>query len=413
MNKGKGEADQTAEAVARHSYGKLVAFLAARTRDVASAEDALSDAFASAMAVWPVKGCPENPEAWLLTVARRKMIDTARRERTSGTASADVRLLGEELDAALKEATLPDKRLAMMFACTHPAIDSGIRSALMLQVVLGLDARTIASAFLVSPAAMAKKLSRAKEKILGAHISFEVPEHEELSLRVNAVLDAIYAAFTEGWADGLGTNSVRQELMDEAVYLARLLTELLPKEPEPLGLLALMLHAAARRRARRGVNDEFIPLAKQDTSLWDMVLITEAERTLRRAHALGVVGRYQLEAALQSAHVHRIVAGVNNWRDVRDLYDALLALSDSPVVAVNRALAVAECDGTEAALQSLGEAARDARLTSYQPYWAMRAEIMTRAGRHGEARRSFEIAIGLERDPAVRRFLQQRKLTPA
>ena len=409
MNKGTGEAAIRAEDVARRSYGKLIAFLSARTRDVAAAEDALSDAFASAMAVWPVKGCPQNPEAWLLTVARRRMIDSARRGRTREKAESDLRLLDEELDAALKEATLPDRRLALMFACTHPAIDPGVRSALMLQVVLGLDARTIASAFLVSPSAMAKKLSRAKEKIRDAHIPLEIPEPEELSHRVNAVLDAVYAAFTEGWADGLGTNSARQELIDEALFLARLLTELLPSEPEGLGLLALMLHAAARRHARRSATAEFIPLDQQDITLWDRPLIEEAEAALRQAHELGIVGRYQLEAALQSAHVHRIMTGQNNWRDVLKLYDALLAVSDSPVVAVNRALAVAECDGVQTAIQDLESVAGDARLASYQPYWATRAELMRRAGRNDEARHSFEMAIGLEVDPAVRRFLQQRQ----
>jgi predicted RNA polymerase sigma factor len=407
---GRNVAVLAAENVARHSYGKLIAFLAARTRDVAAAEDALSEAFASALAVWPEKGCPQNPEGWLLTVARRKMIDAARRGRTSDNASDVLRLLAEELDAALSQPNLPDHRLALLFACAHPAIDSNVRAALMLQVVLGLDAHAIASAFLVSPAAMAKKLSRAKEKIAQARIPFELPTREDLPERLSTVLDAIYAAFTEGWADGLGTNSARQALREESLYLAKLVTQLLPDEPEALGLSALMLHAAARQRARRSPEGEFVPLAEQDTSLWDKALIDEAEGVLRHARDLGAIGRYQLEAALQSAHAHRCLTGVRNWPAVVQLYDALLEISQSPVVAINRALAVAECDGPAVALEGLKQIEGDARLASYEPYWAARADLLVRLGRKVEARGAYEMAIGLEKDPAVRRFLQRRQL---
>ena len=401
--------ESIAETVARRSYGKLVAFLAARARDVAAAEDALSEAFVSALTDWPQNGCPSNPEAWLLTVARRKMIDLARRRRHGEAASERLQHLAEGLDAAATDAEIPDRRLALMFACAHPAIEAGIRAPLILQVVLGLDAKLIASAFLTSPAAMGKRLVRAKNKMRQAGIPFRVPECEELPGRLEAVLDAIYAAFTEGWTDPGATDVVRRGLTEEAFFLSRLVAELLPEEPEALGLLALMLHAEARRHARRNGDGEYVPLADQDTALWDWRMIVEAEALLRRASALGSIGRYQLEAALQSAHVYRRCAGQANWEAVVQLYDALSTLTGSPVVAINRALAIAESHGAGEALDALQEAAADARLTEYQPYWAARAELLTRTGAHGEARHAYEMAIGLERDPAVRRFLQRRQ----
>lgn len=406
---GDAEARSTAEAVARRSYGKLVAFLAARTRDVAAAEDALSEAFAAAMADWPCHGCPSNPEGWLLTVARRRTIDAARRRRTAEAASGQLQMLAAELDGAAAEAEIPDRRLALLFACAHPAIEVGVRAPLMLQVVVGLDAKRIASAFLISPAAMGKRLGRAKQKIREAGIPFRIPEREELAGRLDTVLDAIYAAFAEGWTDPGGTDVARRDLTEEAIFLARLVVEMLPQEPEALGLLALMLHAEARRRARRGGDGEYIPLAEQDAALWDWGMIEEAEALLRRASALGSFGRYQIEGALQSAHVARRRTGLDNWEAVVGLYDALSAITGSPVVAINRALAVAELQGAGAGLAAMQALAGDGRLGEYQPYWAARAELLAKAGLCGDARQAFDVAIGLERDPAVRRFLQRRR----
>ena len=403
------QAHGTADAVARRSYGKLVAWLATRTRDVAAAEDALSEAFAAALADWPRKGCPANPEAWLLTVARRKMIDAVRRDRTGDAATAQLQFLADGLAATADASGIPDRRLALLFACAHPALDAGIRSPLMLQVVLGLDAKRIASAFLTSPAAMSKRLVRAKEKIRQAGIPFSIPEREELPGRLDAVLDAIYAAFTEGWTDPAGTDVARRDLAEEALFMSRLVTELLPREPEALGLLALLLHAEARRRARRNEAGEFMPLAEQDPELWEWPMIVEAEALLRRAAALNAPGRYQLEGALQSAHVYRRKTGRANWEDVVHLYDALVAVAGSPVVAVNRALALAELHGAGAALAAMEPLAADGGLAEYQPYWAARAELLNRTGAHDEARRAYDQAIGLERDPAVRRFLQRRQ----
>jgi predicted RNA polymerase sigma factor len=406
---GDEQARSTADAVARRSYGKLVAFLAARIRDVAAAEDALSEAFASALADWPRNGRPSNPEAWLLTVARRKAIDMHRGKLRHEIAGNQLRIMAEGLDAAAAESEIPDQRLALMFACAHPAIDASIRAPLILQVVLGLDAGMIASAFLVSPVAMGKRLVRAKDKIRQAGIPFRVPDREELPSRLDTVLETIYAAFAEGWADPGGTDVARRDLTEESFFLARLVVEMLPQEPEALGLLALMLHAEARRRARRNAIGEYVPLAEQNPALWDWTTIEEAERLLLRASTSGIIGRYQLEAALQSAHVARRRTGLANWDDVVHLYDALFALTASPVVAINRALAIAELHGASAALDAMPNVAADARLAEYQPYWAARAELLAKTGAHAEARHAYEIAIGLERDAAVRRFLQQRQ----
>jgi len=408
MDEHKCDARATADEVVRRSYGKLVAFLAARTRDVAAAEDALSEAFAAALADWPRNGCPDNAEAWLMTVARRKFLDEVRSKRRE-VSSEELNEMAEALEAGADTAEIPDRRLGLMFACAHPAIDQGIRAPLMLQTVLGLDAARIASAFLVSPATMGQRLVRAKHKIREALIPLRIPGPDELRERLDTVLDAIYAAFAEGWMDASGTDVARRDLAEEAIYLCRLVTELLPNEPESLGLLALMLHAEARRPARRSAEGEYVPLAQQDPALWNTRMIDEAEALLLRASTSGTVGRYQLEGAIQSAHVARRRTGQADWAAVVCLYDALLAISHSPVAAVNRALAVAELSGPTAALEAIDMAATDLRLTEYQPYWAARAELLARRGAIDDARHAYEVAIGMERDGSVRRFLEQRR----
>jgi RNA polymerase sigma-70 factor (ECF subfamily) len=319
-----------------------------------------------------------------------------------------LQLLAEELETASAHTEIPDRRLALMFACAHPAIDAELRAPLMLQVVVGLDAKTIASAFLVSPAAMSKRLVRAKTKIHEAGIPFRIPDHEELAPRLDAVLNSIYAAFAEGWTDPGGTDIARRNLTEEAFFLARLIVELLPAEPEPLGLLSLMLYAEARRSTRRGTDGAYIPLAGQDPARWNSAMIHEAETILHRARTRCVIGRYQIEAAIQSAHIARRRNGHNNWRAIVGLYDALAAISSSPVVAINRALAIAETEGPRAGLDTMPRLADDARLNQYQPFWAARAELLSRIGACNKAREAYDMAIGLERDPAVRSFLQQR-----
>jgi RNA polymerase sigma-70 factor (ECF subfamily) len=408
MAEGDALARDAAEDAARRSYGKLIAFLAARTRDVAGAEDALSEAFAAALAHWPKDGVPENPEAWLLTVARRRASDAARKSRRHQDAADHLKLMAEEL-AAANDNGIPDERLALMFACAHPAIDAAIRAPLILQTVLGFDAATIASAFLIAPASMGQRLVRAKTKIRHAGIPFRIPERTDLSERLDAVLEAIYAAYTEGWSDPVGTGLRRRNLATEAIWLGRLVASLLPDEPEALGLLALMLHTEARRDARRDADGAFVPLGEQDTVRWNAATIDEAEDLLHRASRMNIIGRYQLEAALQSAHAVRRIAGRADWGAILALYDALLAMTGSPVVAINRAIAVAETQGPAAGLAALDSHADDPRLSQYQPFWAARAELLARTGQTQEADAAYERAIGLETDPAIRAFLQRKR----
>ena len=410
-----------AEAVARRSRGKLVALLCMRTRDLAAAEDALADAFAAALVNWPQQGVPANPEAWLLTAARRRLIDGARASATHDGAADTLRLLAEWAQAASGEpgraAEIPDRRLALMFACAHPAIAEPLRAPLMLQTLLGFDAAAIGSAFLVPPATMGQRLVRAKSRIRQAGIPFAVPALTELPARLAAVLDAVYACYAEAWCDPVGADARRRNLADEALWLGSLVASLLPDEPEALGLLSLMLHSHARRAARRDISGRYVPLAVQETSRWDARMLAEAERLLRRAAALALapgaglrqLGRYQLEAAIQSAHVARRFTGTADWPAIVALYDGLLRLTDSPVVALNRAVALAEVAGPAAGLAALDALAGDDRLADHQPAWAARADLLQRLGRGPESQAAYDRAIGLEADPAVRSFLLQRR----
>ena len=400
-------AAEAAEAAARRSYGKLVAFLSARTRDVAAAEDALAEAFAAALAQWPTAGVPENPDAWLLTVARRKQVDAVRVRLQDESAAEQLQWLRELADPE-DAAALPDRRLELLFACAHPGIEPAARAPLMLQAVLGFDAATIASAFLAAPATMSQRLVRAKAKIRQAGIPFQVPARAELPERLASVLDAVYAAYAEGWSDAQGADPRRRNLAEEAIWLGRLLAALLPSEPEALGLLALMLHAHARRRARRDANGAYVPLAEQDTAQWDAAMINEAESLLHQASRLAAPGRYQVEAAVQSAHAVRREGRSADWPAIVMLYEALHAMTGSPVAALNRAVALAETDGAAAALAALDGLRGETRLADYQPYWAARAELARRTGDRAQAQEAYQLAIGLERDEAVRRFLQVR-----
>jgi RNA polymerase sigma-70 factor (ECF subfamily) len=402
-------AHRAAELAARQSYGKLVAYLAARTGDVAAAEDALSDAFSAALATWPARGVPQSPEAWLFAAARRRMIDMARRRRTREAAADRLLLSVEEAAAEMDPADIPDWRLRLMFTCAHPAIDIGVRGPLILQTVLGLDAEAIAATFLTTPAAMSQRLVRAKRRIREAGIPFRHPDRADLSDRLDAVLEAIYASFGAGWPDPGGLDPQRQGLVDEAVWLGRVVVELLPEEPEALGLLALMLYARARRAARRSAAGNYVPLSEQDPALWDGASLDEAEQLLRRAGNCHRIGRFQLEAAVQSVHAARRISGRTDWPAILELYDGLLERTGSPVVAVNRAVALGSISGPTAGLAALDELARDPRLAGYQPYWAARADLLARLGWGAMADAAYVRAIELEPDPAVQRFLEQRR----
>ncbi|MBL8953087.1 MAG: hypothetical protein JNK82_20085 [Myxococcaceae bacterium] len=287
----KGDAHESAAAAAGRSYGRLVALLASRTRDIAGAEDALAEAFAAALATWPTRGVPENPDAWLLTVARRTAAHGERHRRVrSGTVDELLRRADERRDLA--DGAPLDERLKLLFVCAHPAIDVGVRTPLMLQTVLGLSAERIASAFLVSPATMGQRLVRAKVKIKEAGLEFEVPEAAELPARLDDVLQAVYAAFGAGWDD----LDAGRGLTDEALFLGRTLVELAPAEPEPKGLLALMLYCDSRRAARRDADGRFVPLPQQDPRRWNPALVVEAEGLLTEASRAARFGRFQCEA---------------------------------------------------------------------------------------------------------------------
>jgi RNA polymerase sigma-70 factor, ECF subfamily len=403
------EARAAATRVARESYGKLVAFLAAPARDVPGAEDALAEAFAAALAVWPAQGVPANPEGWLAKAARRRLIDAARRRRSVDAGSDTLALIHADLkEAADAAASIPDRRLALMFACAHPAIEESIRAPLMLQTILGLDAVAIASAFLVSPAAMGQRLSRAKTKIRLAGVPFKIPEREDLPERLGAALEAIYAAFSHGWAEAFSDDPRGRNLAEEAIWLGRVVVELAPNEPEAKGLLALMLYAHSRRSARRDSAGRYVPLSEQATELWDQTAIEEAEGLLRAASASGAAGRFQLEAAVQSVHAARRLTERTDWDAIVVLYDALFAMTGSPVVAVNRAAAIAQARGAAAGLELLEEVGAKGGLDGFEPYWVAKADLCAKVGDADEARRAYNLAIGLQSDPAARAFLIER-----
>lgn len=402
---GGGEAFLAAELAARDSYGRLLAYLAARCRDLAAAEDALSDAFCSALRAWPRTGVPERPEAWLLTAARRRLVDHHRRLTVEGEAAPQLAaaLADAQVDASGRD-VFPDERLKLLFACAHPAIDESARTPLMLQIVLGLDAGRIGSAFVVSPAAMSQRLVRAKSKIRDARIRFEIPDLTEWRARMHSVLEAIYAAYGTAWDDIAGADAQRRGLASQAIWFGRLAAALVPDDAEAQGLLALMLHCEARRAARRTSSGAYVPLDRQDVGLWSRPMIDEAERVLVAAAACGRPGRFQLEAAIQSVHAHRAVTHRTDWEAIALLYAGLLQIAPTVGARVGYAAALAETRGPAVSLDEL-ERVPAATVTTYQPYWALRASLLARAGSTKAAREAYARAIGLSEDGAVRAFL--------
>ena len=405
---GQESTHRTIERVARESYGRLVAYLSSHTRDVASAEDALSNALVAALTTWPRDGVPQSPEAWLLTTARHSLIDLVRHQQVAAASEPTLLLLREERKEVTLSPEFPDERLKLLFVCAHPAIDSAMHTPLMLQTVLGLDAVRIAHAFLISPTTMGQRLVRAKTKIRRGGIQFEVPQERELPQRLDAVLEAIYAAFGIGWDDMGGIDQTGRELAEEAIWLGRVLLHLMPREAEVRGLLALMLHCEARRRARRGPDGSYIPLAEQDSQLWSVALIEEAERHLAEAASGGRAGRFQLEAAIQSVHAERARSGRTQWNAITLFYEQLVRISPTLGTRTGYAAAVGEANGPQSGLVVL-DGIDPAAVSAYQPYWAVRAHLLQRSGKTREAAHAFDQAIGLAEDPAVRQFLLQKR----
>lgn len=398
------EAAEAVEEVARSSYGRLVAFLASVTGDLAAAEDALGDALVAALATWPERGIPERPDSWLLTAARRNLIDAARRRSVAQAAMPSVALVMEEQSVRIETGAVPDERLRLMFVCAHPSIAPAMRSPLMLQAVLGLDAARISEAFLVAPSTMGQRLVRAKAKIKDARIPFRLPERDELPDRLDAVLDAVYAAYGTGWDDVDQLDEARRDLVPESIRLARLLVELLPHEPEAHGLLALLLHSHARHDARRDASGTYVPLADQDVALWSRPLIEEGEAHLSLALAGRRLGPYQLQAAIQSVHNRRAATGETDWAAIAALYDGLLTIAPTVGTAVARAAAYRELDGDATALRQLDElvGARGASaVAGYQPYWVLRSLCERGTGDHAAADASAQTALSLTTSPQV------------
>ena len=399
---------RTIERVARESYGRLVAYLSVHTHDMAGAEDALSEALVAALKAWPRDGLPQNPEAWLLTAARHSLIDVIRHQRVVLASDSTLALLKENSPEANLSTEFPDERLKLLFVCAHPAIDSAMHTPLMLQTVLGLDAGRIAHAFLVPPKTMGQRLFRAKTKIRDGGIQFEIPQHRDLPERLDAVLEAIYAAFGISWDDMFGIDPRGRDLAEEAIWLARALLQLMPSEAEVQGLLAFMLYSETRRSARRALDGRYVPLSEQDQKQWSLPLMEEAERHLAEAFKRGRSGRFQLEAAIQSVHAERAHTGRTDWAAIALFYEQLVRISPALGTRVGYAAAVAEAEAPEAGLAVLDPIAPDV-VSHYQPCWAVRAHLLQRLGKKREAADAYDRAIGLAEDPAVREFLLQRR----
>jgi len=398
-----------AERVARESYGRLVAWLACRWRDLAGAEDALSEAFIAALTCWPREGVPNAPDAWLLTAARNNLRQRARHTRVAHSPAVQA-LLEDEVEASLRP-EIPDHRLKLMFVCAHPALPAQVHAPLMLQTVLGLDAKDVARAFLVSPSAMAQRLVRAKAKIRESAIRFEEPETRELPLRMSTVLDAIYGAYGIGThvaVNGLEAGDIGSwsELTGEALYLARLVVQLQPDSAEAHGLLALMLHCEARRPALFDAHGRFVPLTRQDTTRWDRTLIQEAEGMLWRASQLRAPGHFQIEAAIQSAHCQRAFTAQTPWTSIAALYAALVGHFPSLGARIGHAVALAEAGEGAEGLRLL-TALAPAEVADHQPYWTALAYLRSKAGQTDGACAALERAIGLTADARVRAHLQR------
>ncbi|MGT2460664.1 RNA polymerase sigma factor [Sinomonas atrocyanea] len=391
----------TVAAVFREEYGRAVSVLVRTTGDLGLAEDAVQEAFAAAAERWPSDGIPDHPGAWIITTARRRAVDRFRREAVRGSKEAAAAALADEEP---RHEPLGDDRLALLFVCCHPALAMPARVALALRIIGGLTTAQVAAAFLVPEPTLAQRISRAKAKIRDARIPYRVPAAEELPERLAGVLAVVYLIYNEGYSAGLGEPPARAGLCAEAVRLARVLVQLLPGEPEARGLLALLLLSESRRTARSGPGGVLVPLAEQDRSLWDADLIAEGTALVHECLARGRLGQYQLQAAIQAVHAAAASAEATDWRRIVRLYDLLAELAPGPVVALNRAVAVAEAEGPGAALALVD--ALD--LTGYHVFHAVRADLLARTGRAAEAAAEYAEASRLAPAAGERSYLEGR-----
>jgi RNA polymerase sigma-70 factor (ECF subfamily) len=406
---GPGPAARSAGVAARDSYGRLLALLAASTSDLAAAEDALADAFERALRTWPAQGVPGNPDGWLLTVARNRLRDEQKSARVQRAvpleAGRDTLAHVDDIDVD----AIPDRRLELMLVCAHPAIDPAVRTPLMLNTVLGFTAEQVGHAFSVPTSTMATRLVRAKKRVKAAGIPFRVPDRADLPARMASVLEAVYGAYVIDWATGPQARQLPSEaLSSEALHLAEVLTTLVPGDPEARGLAALIELSAARAPARADAGGRFVPLADQDPARWDQRLIARAHEHLRAAHALGQLGRFQLEAAIQAVHCARKPDGPTDWPQLLILHRILQAVAPSLGSGVALAAVTAEVEGPAAGLATLDALLREAgqHARRFQPARATRAHLLDRLGRKEEAVAAYESAISLTHDSAERQYLE-------
>ncbi|GLW97819.1 RNA polymerase sigma factor [Microtetraspora sp. NBRC 16547] len=402
------------ESVFREEHGRLLASLVRRFGDLELAEEVASEAIEAALVHWPVQGVPARPGAWLLTTARRKAVDRLRRDQAYAARLAVLQVDADRSAPAPPAdagADLPDERLQLFFTCAHPALPSEARGALMLRCLAGLTTPEVARAYLVPPPTMAQRIVRAKKKIREARIPFRVPGADELPERLPGVLQVLYSVFTEGYAASSGPDLQRPDLAEEAIRLTRILRRLLPTEREVTGLLALMLLVHARRAARTGPDGELVLLEDQDRGRWDRTMIAEGLTLVAAALTGGPPGPYGVQAAIAALHDEAADLATTDWPQIVALYDVLVSLTPSPVIALNRAVAVAMCDGPEAGLALLDELAGEEPLRDYHPYHAARADLLRRLGRLAEASTAYRRALELAGTEPERAHLRRRLST--
>jgi RNA polymerase sigma-70 factor, ECF subfamily len=403
-----GSAPADVERVFREEYGRAVAVLTRVFGDIDIAEDAVQDAFAEAARRWPSAGAPPSPAGWIITTARNRAIDRLRRQAARDSKHAQAVLLLAREERREKEGPVDDDRLRLMFTCCHPALAPAARVALTLRLLGGLTTAEIARAFLVPEPTMAQRLVRAKAKIRDAGIPYRIPAEADLPGRISAVLAVVYLIFNEGYTASSGETLARADLCAEAIRLGRLLARLMPDEPEVLGLLALMLLSESRRAARTSADGALVLLADQDRTRWDHALIAEGQAIVRQCLRRDQPGPYQIQAAINAVHSDAPTAAATDWHQILRLYDQLLAVAPSPVAALNRAVAVAEVEGPQAAL-ALVDGLAPASLGGYYLFHAIRADLLRRLDRRAEADAAYETAIARTGNAAERTHLARSK----